>query len=481
MHASTRRLAMTTSAVLVAPLLALAADPPRQIIVMIGDGTGFNQLEAASLYRTGKRRGLPVQQFPVRLAASTFAIGGSYDPEATWKSFAYAKTAPTDSAAAGTALATGYKTLNGCIGIVATNRHQKADTAMPRTNVLERAEARRKSTGVVTTVPLCHATPASFLAHAMERSDYAAIARQMFASAAEVVIGCGHPNATNEPPPKKAAPAKAPAMVAGATNAAPPVAAKPAPLNYNWVGGEATWKQALAGTLASDADADGTPDPWTFVQETAGFLALTSGPAPRRLLGVVKAKTTLQQARGGDRKAAPYAVPPTPDMPRLADLTRAALNVLDDNPNGFVLMVEGGAVDWACHDNQPGRCIEEALDFSDAVDAVTAWVSAHDGWDRTLLIVTADHETGYLVGPGSGRKAWWRFWEPVWKPLKNNGKGQLPGMEWQSKTHTNHLVPVFAKGAGAETLKAAAKGQDPVRGAYLDNTDIARTVFELLR
>jgi alkaline phosphatase len=454
--------------------VAIAASPapaeneppakPRNIVVMVADGSGFNHFEAASLYRTGSRNGLNVHKFPVRLACSTFPAEGAYDPAAMWKDFGYAKSKATDSAAAATALATGYKTANGCLGITATRRAGLVvgDTTI-RTNIMERAEARRKSTGVVTSVPISHATPAGYLVHAAERGDYTDIARQMFASAADVIIGCGHPEATNEPPPKSAAPTY------GSD-----------PRRFVWVGGEQTWTQLVAGVAISDADADGTPDPWTLVQDTASLCALTSGPAPQRLLGVVRAKSTLQQARAGDPTAPPYEVPLTPDMPALADLTRAALNVLDDNTNGYVLLVEGGAVDWASHVGQSGRSIEETLDFCDAVDAVLAWMEVHDAWDRTLLIVTADHETGYLLGPNSGRKSWWQFWQSFWKPLTNRGQGRLPGMAWYNRGHTNQLVPLFAIGAGANELAASATGLDPVRGRYLDNTDIAKVIFRFL-
>lgn len=435
---------------------------PRNIIVMIADGAGFNQFEAASLYRTGTRTGLNVHKFPVRLACSTFSIEGSYDPAAMWNDFGYAKRAPTDSAAAATALATGFKTANGCIGVVSTNGR---DGAVSRETILERAETRKMSTGVVTTVPLSHATPAGFLAHALERGAVADIARQMFASAADVIIGCGHPAATNEPTPNRTG------MTSGAG---------PDPNRFNWVGGEQTWTQLVAGVALSDADADGIPDAWTLVEDASAFRALASGPAPHRLLGVARAKTTLQQARGGDPHADPYQVPFTPDLPTLSDLTRAALNVLDANTNGFVLMIEGGAVDWASHANLSGRTVEEMLDFIDSVDAVLAWIESSGARDRTLLIVTADHETGYLLGPESGSRQRWRFWQPLWKSLAGRGRGKLPGMAWYTRGHTNQLVPLFATGAGAEELIAAARGKDPVRGRYLDNTDVAKLIFRFL-
>ena len=61
-------------------------------------------------------------------------------------------------------------------------------------------------------------------------------------------------------------------------------------------------------------------------------------------------------------------------VPSLATMTKGALNVLDNDKDGFVLMIEGGAIDWAAHANQTGRTIEEEMDFNASVEAVIAWV-----------------------------------------------------------------------------------------------------------
>jgi alkaline phosphatase len=106
------------------------------------------------------------------------------------------------------------------------------------------------------------------------------------------------------------------------------------------------------------------------------------------------------------------------------------------------------------------------------VDAVVRWIENTGGWDETLLVVTSDHESGYLTGPGS---------DPEIKPIVNKGWGLVPGMEWHSRTHTNSLIPIFAKGAGADLFAACADENDPIRGAYIDNTEIAKVLFELLK
>jgi alkaline phosphatase len=115
--------------------------------------------------------------------------------------------------------------------------------------------------------------------------------------------------------------------------------------------------------------------------------------------------------------------------------------------------------------------IEESIDFERAVEAVVDWVQKNSNWGETLLIVTGDHETGYLWGPGSN---------PGWIPVVNNGAGNLPGMQWNSPNHTNSLMILSAKGDAARLFRPYADLYDPVRGAYIDNTDVAKVVFYTL-
>jgi alkaline phosphatase len=437
----------------------VAASPgPRNVIVMIGDGRGFNHVTAADLYRTGRAGTAGYESFPIQLAASTYSLSSNgYDPDEAWSKFGYVLETPTDSAAAATALATGHKTTNGAIGVAPSAPDDLKDLRAVE-NMLERAEKHGKATGVITSVELSHATPAGFVAHATSRNSYTEIGRQMIReSALEVIMGCGHPlyDGTGAPRPKTD-------LTDGA---------------YQFVGGKATWLRVLHRATGADCDRDGISDPWSVVENRSDFTRLASGPTPKRLLGIPHSGTTLQQERAGDPQAAPGAVPLNEDVPTLAEMVRAGLNVLDNDPDGFTLMIEGGAIDWASHANQLGRMIEEASAFDDAVRAVADWVESHGGWDETLVIVTSDHETGYLTGPDSGSR---EGAAPVWNALVPNGAGAAPAAEWHAKGHSNSLVPVAAKGPGAELLAKRATGSDPVRGAYLDNTDIARLVFDLL-
>jgi alkaline phosphatase len=123
--------------------------------------------------------------------------------------------------------------------------------------------------------------------------------------------------------------------------------------------------------------------------------------------------------------------------------------------------------------------IEEQIDFNKSIDATVAWVEKNSSWDETLLIVTGDHETGYLTGPDSETEQGGDQ-VPIKNPIKNMGKQHLPEMEWQSGSHTNSLIPFFAKGFGSDKFASMADEIDPVRGNYLDNTEIAKVIFELL-
>lgn len=427
-----------------APLDADAAQGrrPKNIILMISDGCGYNQIDAASLYQYGKTGTQIYEAFPVRLGMSTYTAYGSYDPEMASHYFSYLKEGMTDSAAAATAMGTGVKTYRGAIGVDINGK--------PLKNVTEVAEAHGLSTGVVTTVPFSHATPAGFVAHNRSRDNYREIANYMiYESALEVIIGCGAPDFDNS-----------------GNEGLSSISAKE-------VGGPATYRDLTDDNrvLGSDADHNGTPDEWQVIRTREAFWDMASGDTPLRVIGLPQVHETLQQKRRGDDLADPYVVNRTETVPTLAEMSQVALNVLDNNRDGFFLMIEGGAVDWAGHDNQSGRLIEEEIDFNRAVEAVAAWIEKNSSWDDTLLIVTADHETGYLNGPGSN---------PDRELLENNGRGVAPGMEWHSDEHTNQLIPFFAKGAGADIFNNRTVGVDPVRGAYIDNTTIGKTLIDIL-
>jgi alkaline phosphatase len=415
---------------------------PKNVIIMIADGGGFNHYKSADYYNCGRSPCQPYEQFPVHLAMSTWPYGGSYDANLAWRSFEYVDKGATDSAAAATAMATGVKTRNKTLGLDTNGRAVL--------NLSERAKQLGKAAGVITTVFFDDATPAGFVIHNGARSNLTQIADDMVNNnSVDCIMGAGHPFYDSD-----------------GRQAQEP--------NYKYIS-EKTWAGLKNGS------AGGSANPWTLVQTRAEFQALAKGKTPKRVFGLVQVFDTLQQSRSGNVFADPYVVPLTQALPTLEEMTLAALNVLDEDPNGFFVMIEGGAVDWAAHNNRSGRLIEEVNGFSKAVEAVIWWVNTKSDWNDTLVIVTADHETGHLAGlsrrspsaktdPGSRQ---------TWNDIISNGPGKLPAMEWHSRNHTNSLVPFFAKGKGAEEFTETIDANDPLRGPYIDNTDIANTIFTL--
>ncbi len=356
-----------------------------------------------------------------------------------------------DSAAAATAISTGRKTYNNAINWSDLNASQGP-------TIVEIAEGLGKSTGTISTVQWSHATPAGLsTAHNISRNNYQAIADAMLSSDMEVIMGAGHPQ-FNDSNVQTIAAYNDPAVTDS---------------KAKYVGGRANWIALNEGTHASGR---------TLIQSKSDFESLAAGTfnggnLPAKLVGTAQVASTLQQSRGGDAMAAPCVVAPNSGVPTLAVMTKGALNVLDKNPNGFFLHIEGGAVDWANHANQPGRMIEEQIDFNNAVEAVSDYLNANthgNNWANTLVILTADHECGMLFGPDSDTLPF--------AGLVNNGAGHMPGMKYNSDNHTNALVPVYAKGPGSELFAGLVDGVDAqvgIRygrpdfdGRYIDNTDI---------
>jgi len=98
------------------------------------------------------------------------------------------------------------------------------------------------------------------------------------------------------------------------------------------------------------------------------------------------------------------------------------------------------------------------------------WVEENSSGDETLLIVTADHETGYLGGAED---------DPNFTEMTGSA-GELPTVGWSSGDHTNHLVPYFFKGAGSDAILKSTIGTDPVRGDYIDNVTVANLLKDEL-
>lgn len=433
---------------------------PKNIILMISDGCGYNHILATNYYQYGYENAQKYEQFPVKLAVSTYpawhtkdtiksALYG-YNPYLAWKDGKYEKTAYTNSAAAATAMGTGKKTYNNAIG-VDINKN-------PILNLTEYTHSIGKKSGVVTTVQFCHATPAGFTAHNKSRQNYGEIAYDMvFNSYCNVIMGAGHPYYDDNSQPVKTP-------------------------NYKYIGDSLLWtflQKSNNSTLTTpqkshtckDVNFDKVPDAWQLITTKNEFQNLTTTTAQNRIIGIPQVNTTLQQYRKRNDTLLPFSDKLNANVPSLAEMSLGALQVLNNDNKGFFLLIEGGAVDWAAHDNQSERMIEEQIDFNIATDSVISWIEKYSSWDETLLIITSDHETGMLWGDS--------LQKTPYKPIQNNGKGHPPLMVWNSDDHTNSLIPIFAKGKGSEWFTFFADEYDFKKGYYLNNTEIAQLIFLL--
>jgi alkaline phosphatase len=132
----------------------------------------------------------------------------------------------------------------------------------------------------------------------------------------------------------------------------------------------------------------------------------------------------------------PYMYDGMGDLPELSDMALKAIDILEEDEDGFFLMIEAGRIDHAGHDNDLIRNIHEVLELSDTVEKVLQWA---EGRSDTIIIVTADHECGGL------------------HIRRNNGAGNLPDVSWRLKGHTNRKVPVYLWGDRAEELSKSIK------------------------
>lgn len=474
---------------------------PKNIIVMINDGAGWGTWDAAAYWQYGSREGTPYADFPQRFGVTTFPLNSSsqptgeanqsisYDPARAWDTtevpakdlpfvgYQYLASVATDSAAAGTALSSGVKTYNNAINF--NNNGQPVDYSALW------AKRRGMATGVVTTVPFSHATPAAFAAQNESRNNYHALAHQMLSQGhMDLIMGAGGPGFDVSGRPCPAMP-KANSLDGCDTQ-------------WQYVSQE-DWQQLQAGTTVG-----GNPvGPWRLIRSRTDFQRLAEGElsADRPLIGVAEVANTLQQGRQqqvvGDDAKQPSGVRMIASVPDLATMTTGALDFLKRRSDqGLFLMVEGGATDWAAHTSacgtewhygectdqpQYGRLIEETVDFNKAVEAVVAWVEANGGWERNLLIVTTDHDNSLPMGTDAQRVAF--------APVVNHGKGKMPGLSFRpTGNHSNALVPLWAKGVGAERFGARVRGVDVGYrehvglndGRYVDNTDVARVVREVI-
>jgi alkaline phosphatase len=442
----------------------------KNVILMIADGSGANAIAATGLY-TGK---LGRQIFDgrdwVKTWSSTYSLrtgekpltgpdglkqapDAAYDPAKNWDTtpvrtktgafedhfagYAWTKKTAPDSADTMSAIVTGRKTYDGAINVDGNGTKLRT--------YAERVSQAGKAVGVVTTVEFSDATPAAGAgAHNISRANRTRIANEMLnAGIASVIMGTGNPDYNDD----------------GAPRTTP---------DYSWIS-DLDWRALKSGTH---------PSGFKLIQDRADFEALPSAAnPPKKLAGIARSFNATQANRAGASPASetPYSVPRRNDVPSLPTMTLGALNILGRNPDGMFLVIEGGAVDRAEHADNLGRMIEEKIEFDDTVATVSAYLDANtngNNWSNTLVIVTADHDH-LLLGPDSDTVPF--------QDLKDNGTGKMPGYKWQNNSHSNQLVPLYARGVQANMITACAKRRDAYtdaqgrkfgRGNYLDETEI---------
>lgn len=321
----------------------------KNIILLIGDGMGLTQMSTAYFY--GKTEPNFSRFRHIGLHRNE-PIGGKI----------------TDSAAGATAFSTGYKSYNAAIGV--------DKDSIPRETILEWAAKRSKSTGVIATSSITHATPASFYAHVPSRHMHEEIANDFLAAKIDFAAGGGSKY-------------------------------------FN--------KRKDKRDLISDLRRQGVEVSTEKMEKN-----LQAGKRYAYFLE----PDSLHSMRGGRGKFLPAT-------------TKKAIDFLSNDKDGFFLMVESSQIDWGGHRNDADYIITEVLDFDKTIGEALDFAQK-DG--NTLVIVTADHETGGFALSAS----------------KVFGKRDYRGIQPTFSTggHTASLIPVLAYGPGAERFIGIYENND---------------------
>nr|WP_245602831.1 alkaline phosphatase [Gloeothece verrucosa] len=434
----------------------------------------------------------------------------------------YIKYSYPDSANTATTLYTGVKSYNNAIGV--DIYEQALDSA------LKIASLEGKSTGLVTSVPVDHATPGAAAANVNRRNKYDEpyplldniLQQELRVFQPTVILGGGNPISTpGSPLPEGVEPNQSFEFItkdtydylvanpinnrydyrflengSNAANTLLSVAATLDPNNGDRLLG-LYGAEGQNGNLPINS-ANGT------YQNTGldNFSLYSSAQAgnPRNIIPGIPNPDTDRPLRPGETDAE-FIARQLDENPRLKDLTQAALTVLGKDPDGFWLMVEGGDIDWAAHDDNIDNLIGAISDFNDSVEYVMNWIADNGGWEKNLLLVTADHDhyltlrddfPELLRTVGAHDLAYSRhtpadaghFWgsEGSDPALVNS----LVKYKWGS--HSNRPVPVYFQGNGSEVLlNSVGTGytiygeQVPGIPGLVDQVHIAKTQLDALQ
>ena len=443
----------------------------KYVFYFIGDGMGSNQVLGAEMYRSALQ-GEPLGR--VQTLMTTFPYSGSAS------SFS-ATNGITDSAAAGTCLATGKKTKNGMLGL--------GPDSTRLSTIAEELKAQGWGVGITTTVAIDHATPAAFYAHVDKRNKYYEIGKQLSESGFDFFGGAGfhHPQ------------------------------------------GKKDDKKTNLYRLAEERG-------YTIAHGYEEAVSLQSSAVSKMIL-VQKGDTG--KVHGSNLN---YAIDQKAGDLTLRQIVSTAIPFLAARHERFFMMVEGGMIDYACHGDDAATAFGEVWDMDAAMREAYAFYEKHP--DETLIVVTADHETGGLALGNSdytlhldllqnqqysawilsdlfsqlfknNKKPSWEevkflytknlgFWEKVeisseeeaklktlyknacarkgkdtktmYKTINALGDAGIALLNkkahvgWTTHAHTAHVVPIFAIGAGAELFSG-----------WHDNTEIVPLIRKAIQ
>lgn len=431
----------------------------KYVFYFIGDGMGSNQVLGAEMYRSALQ-GEPLGR--VQTLMTTFPYSGSAG--------SYSKSnGITDSAAAGTCLATGQKTKNGMLGL--------GPDSTRLTTIAEELKAQGWGIGIMTTVAIDHATPGAFYGHVAKRSMYYEIGQQLSESGFDFFGGAG----------------------------------------FHYPQGKKNKEEVNLYRLAEERG-------YTVVH---GMEELSEIPESRYTdisKMILVQKDDDQGAKHGSNL--PYAIDRKEGDLSLQQIVSTAIPFLAARHERFFMMVEGGMIDYACHSDDAATAFGEVWDMDEAMHEAYAFYKQHP--DETLIIVTADHETGGLALGNSDytlhldvlqnqqcsgwilqemllkdkKKPSWKevkqlyreqlgFWDKVeitaaeereLKTLYKNTRAKESAdagiallnkkahIEWTTRAHTAHVVPIFAIGPGAEIFSG-----------WHDNTEIVPLIRKVVK
>ena len=354
--------------------------PPKYVFMFIGDGMSYNNVALAESYLSYKQGKLGGEH----LLFTTFPQFGC----ATSHS---ADCRVTDSSASGTAISTGSKTNNAMLGVDAEGNKLRS--------ISYDLHDMGYNVGIISSVPVNHATPSAFYANSESRYDYYSITEQLPGSGFEYFAAAGMINyyGDDDENPKDGA-----------------------DIMLEKQGVNVCFSIEEAEEAIKNGDMMLVCQPYNKNREASNYDAGGATPA---------------------------------DHISLAQMLELGLKRLTDE-KPFFIMCEGGEIDWAAHSQKTFPTVLSIVEFDKAISVAYEFYKAHP--EETLIVVTADHGTG---GASFTEDPKWESLERVW--AESGYKNELNGVDnrklneehnidWSTTHHTGEPVPVYAVGKGAE-------------------------------